>query len=102
MIRKHVKKDLRPYVCLMPNCAKPYETFSDTRDWLRHMQPEHEKNIVRWTCNAAKHNNSEIFYSSGEFEDHMEKHHPKVFTKSQRSIITKRSGGPAAQMFTCC
>jgi hypothetical protein len=97
-----VKQDLRPYVCLMPNCAKPYETFSETRDWLRHMEPEHKKNIVRWTCNAAKHNSPQIFHSSGQFEDHMRQDHPKVFTKSQHSIITKRSGGPAAQMFTCC
>jgi hypothetical protein len=101
MFRKHVKEDLRPYVCLMSNCSKPFETFNNTKDWLRHMKKEFQENIVRWICKAAKHK-SETFYSEGDFERHMREQHSKAFTESQLPVLIKRSGAPAAKMFTRC
>jgi hypothetical protein len=99
--RKHVKSDLKPYVCLLEKCSQPLETFSETKAWLLHMETEHKKTIVRWTCNA-KHGSPAVFPTEQEFVSHMKEMHPKVASKSQLPIITKRSGKPAAQMFINC
>src|SRR5690242_13995177 len=85
----------------MDKCSQPLETFADTKDWLSHMDAEHRKTIVRWTCNA-KHESPAVFSSEKAFIDHMKDVHPKVATKSQLPIITKRSGKPAIQMFGNC
>ena len=100
--RKHIKSDLRPYVCLMDNCATPFETFADTKIWFVHMEAEHEKKIVQWTCTARKHQIPVIFSAQSAFEDHMRQVHPKVATRSQLSIITEQSGGPAPEIFKQC
>src|SRR4051794_24168481 len=85
----------------MDRCSQPLETFSDTKAWLSHMETEHKKMIVRWTCNA-KHESPAVFSSEQEFVRHMKDVHPKVATKSQLPIITKRSGKPAVHMFVKC
>lgn len=85
----------------MDSCSQPLETFADTKDWLSHMDAEHRKTIVRWTCNA-KHESPAVFSSEEAFVGHMKNVHPKVATRSQLPIITKRSGKPAAQMFVNC
>lgn len=100
--RKHVKADIRPYVCLMDNCVDPNETFTDTKDWLLHMEPEHKKKIVRWTCNAKKHDSVQVFDTPQAFQSHMRKEHATAVSENQLPIITKRAGGPAAEMFSCC
>jgi hypothetical protein len=85
----------------MDKCSQPLETFADTKEWLSHMDAEYRKTIVRWTCNA-KHESPADFSSEKAFVDHMKDVHPKVATKSQLPIITKRSGKPAVQMFGNC
>lgn len=85
----------------MDKCSQPLETFADTKAWLSHMEMEHKKTIVRWTCNA-KHESPAVFSSEQDFISHMRDAHPKVATKSQLPVITKRSGKPAAQMFVNC
>jgi len=85
----------------MDRCSQPLETFADTKDWLSHMDEEHRKTIARWACNA-KHDSPAVFQTEEAFVDHMKSVHPKVATKSQLDILTKRSGKPAAQMFVNC
>jgi hypothetical protein len=85
----------------MSNCAEPYETFRTTREWLKHMERDHRKNIVQWTCRASKHA-TKTLYSPEEFEKHMETEHPKSFTKAQLPALLKRCGVPAPQMFPQC
>ena len=86
----------------MDNCVTPFETFADTKTWFVHMEAEHKKKIVQWTCSAGKHQLPVIFSAQSAFEDHMRQVHPKVATKSQLPIITKQSGGPAPEMFKHC
>lgn len=100
--RKHIKTDIRPYVCLMDNCVNPYATFPETEDWLQHMNSEHRKQIVRWTCNAKQHGSAQVFDSQQKFEDHLRTQHASTVSEKQLPIITKRSGGPAAEIFTRC
>lgn len=86
----------------MKNCVAPYQTFADTKAWLSHMKAEHKRNIVRWTCSVGKHESPVEFNTQSGFEDHVRQDHPRLAYKSQIAIITKRSGGPSAEMFKEC
>jgi hypothetical protein len=86
----------------MDNCVSPYGTFSETKDWLLHMESEHKRKIVRWTCNAKQHTSPQIFGSREELVAHLQHKHGTGISEKQRAIISKRSGGPAPEMFTRC
>lgn len=46
-IRKHVYRDLHPYVCLVKSCTKANQDFQKRTHWARHMLKEHWRN---WKC----------------------------------------------------
>lgn len=45
--RKHVYRDLHPYVCLEKGCTKATQDFQKRKQWARHMAKEHWRT---WTC----------------------------------------------------
>lgn len=45
--RKHVFRDLRPYVCLSEGCQTPDHLYMRRNDWKMHMRREHWKT---WHC----------------------------------------------------
>lgn len=54
--RKHVDKDLRPYVCVSEHCEDFSPSFSTVRDWKSHMEKKHRfdwpryVHRARWAC----------------------------------------------------
>lgn len=46
-IRKHVYRDLHPYVCLEKHCTKASQDFQKRKQWARHMFKAHWRT---WTC----------------------------------------------------
>lgn len=47
---------------------------------------------VRWYCNAAPCSNSAPFDRQDEFEDHMRRNHPDMYTDAQLSRLARTSG----------
>lgn len=45
--RKHVYRDLHPYVCLEKGCTKASQDFQKRKQWARHMAKDHWRT---WTC----------------------------------------------------
>lgn len=45
---KHVFEDIRPYVCIVPECTTPAILFSSRRKWTRHLQDSHSKAWWHW------------------------------------------------------
>ncbi|KAL7929602.1 hypothetical protein V8C35DRAFT_315253 [Trichoderma chlorosporum] len=45
--KKHVFRDLQPYVCLFDNCSVPSQLYQRRADWAAHMKQEH---WVSWSC----------------------------------------------------
>ncbi|KAI0201301.1 hypothetical protein F4808DRAFT_133599 [Astrocystis sublimbata] len=45
--RKHVLRDLRPYICLAEDCNTASEEYSRRHEWMNHMSQKHWKS---WTC----------------------------------------------------
>lgn len=44
--RKHVMADLRPYVCLYPDCSAAGQDFQRRRQWVQHVQEAHWQILV--------------------------------------------------------
>lgn len=90
--RRHVLKDIDPYICLFEDCNKPNECFKTVDDWLSHMQWQH---TIVWSCQFPSHESS-IFKSKSEFERHMRREHVGAFTESQLPILAQKSALPAS------
>ncbi|KAK3386875.1 hypothetical protein B0H63DRAFT_468525 [Podospora didyma] len=67
--KKHVFRDLRPYVCLDPDCTMPHEQYARRKQWARHMREEHWKT---WTCSLGC---STEFDSAEKFQTHVQATH---------------------------
>ncbi|KAL7907213.1 hypothetical protein GGI35DRAFT_82902 [Trichoderma velutinum] len=39
--KKHVFRDLQPYICLIDNCSVPNQLYQRRKDWVAHMKQEH-------------------------------------------------------------
>ncbi|RPA81030.1 hypothetical protein BJ508DRAFT_415051 [Ascobolus immersus RN42] len=63
--RKHVLKDLCPYVCTYPNCPQGTAFFESRRDWAKH---ETELHRGSWFCNSEGH---PTFHNADKFAEHM-------------------------------
>lgn len=54
--RHHVDEDLKPYVCLFPECAQSLLFFARRREWRSHMENTHSKDwprkvhTITWYC----------------------------------------------------
>ncbi|KAJ2988699.1 hypothetical protein NUW58_g961 [Xylaria curta] len=67
--KRHVFRDLEPYVCLAPSCLTPGHNFSRRTDWSSHMEQMHWR-IWRCSCGCPQ-----VFDTSDEFQDHLRKLH---------------------------
>lgn len=83
MTRKHVFKDLRPYVCTFRDCLKSDRLFGSRHDWYNHEVEVHRR---EWFCNAC----TQPFPTKALFEAHLRKYHFDLFTEAQLSAVTDR------------
>ncbi|KAK3375537.1 hypothetical protein B0T24DRAFT_202487 [Lasiosphaeria ovina] len=67
--KNHVFRDLRPYICLFPDCDLPHEQYARRKDWAKHMT-EH---WITWACPLGCTN---AFDSVDEFQQHIRTSHP--------------------------
>lgn len=95
-LRRHVLKDIDPYICLFEDCSKPNEHFRNVEDWLNHMKWQH---TIVWSCPAFDHK-STLFDSKDEFEQHMNQEHFATFTESQLPLLVQKSAHPASDTFS--
>lgn len=96
LFRRHILKDIDPYICLFENCDKPNEHFRSVEDWLNHMKWQH---TIVWFCPASQHK-SELFNSDIGLEQHMRREHSKDFTESQLPILVQKCAQPSSDPFT--
>ena len=67
--RRHVFKDLRPYVCTFAECTTPNEMFLTRREWFAHELKFHRK---EWNCNDC----NSAFATEKDILDHLHQNHP--------------------------
>lgn len=75
--KRHVFKDLQPYMCTFANCARADNMFERRTDWFRHETQLHRK---EFSCNVQGHNS---FEDKKGFIKHMEHEHGESTTQAQ-------------------
>ena len=74
--RKHVFRDLRPYVCTSEHCPKPDQLFERRNHWYDH---EVQCRRGKWYCDDCK----TTFRTKGDFTDHLKTNHEKLLSESE-------------------
>ncbi|KAI0908866.1 hypothetical protein F4823DRAFT_465371 [Ustulina deusta] len=77
--KKHVNADLRPYVCLEPNCLTSEQQYAKRHEWFDHLNQKHWR-VFRcpYSCQEAN------FDSPSQLERHVRQSHPEL--SSQRDL----------------
>ncbi|KAI1130826.1 hypothetical protein F5Y10DRAFT_103409 [Nemania abortiva] len=68
--KKHVFRDLQPYICLAPFCLTQDHKFSRRTDWAHHMKQTH------WRALQCPYGCQQVSGSADEFECHLWEAHP--------------------------
>ncbi|KAL6696784.1 hypothetical protein J3F84DRAFT_308048 [Trichoderma pleuroticola] len=71
--KKHVFRDLQPYICLFDNCLSPNQLYQRRKDWVAHMKQEH---WISWSCSFGC---SGSFDSQEPFKAHLTTVHGQSF-----------------------
>ncbi|CAD6439834.1 95dec5dc-9321-4a63-a1f5-995e7d561e74 [Sclerotinia trifoliorum] len=93
--KRHILRDIEPYVCLFDGCEKSIECFATVDDWINHMQWQH---AVVWCCQVGGHE-STIYHSEEDFKQHLRQEHENSFNESQLSMIVKKAAQPVQDLF---
>ncbi|KAK6610941.1 hypothetical protein H4I96_02539 [Botrytis cinerea] len=96
--KRHVLRDIEPYVCLFDGCNKSTECFATVEDWVNHMQWQH---AVVWCCQVPGHE-STVYRSEEEFKHHLREEHKNAFNETQLSMIVKKASQPVSDLFGSC
>lgn len=104
--KRHIFKDLQPYMCLFPNCVLHGKCYSSFTDWQHHLHHPHYRNWEcplhvdqPYECSAPIHS----FDTLSKFENHLNSHHPELDPVTIKAVTSKATH-PAAlpsQCFIC-
>ncbi|KAI1129673.1 hypothetical protein F5Y10DRAFT_276594 [Nemania abortiva] len=91
--RHHIDKDLKPYSCLFPQCAKAVSYFTRREEWKSHMVLTHSRDWPRkvhalvWCCDID-HDSEQQFETEVEWRKHMKdpSSHPKRPTANKYQL----------------
>jgi hypothetical protein len=92
--RRHVFKDIKPYVCTFKECPKQNHLFDSRHEWFEHEQELHRK---EWYCNSC----GKIFASSADCGEHLRQVHPGLQTAVDRCERTIQSEQTCPLCPTC-
>jgi hypothetical protein len=96
--RKHVMKDLQPYVCIYNLCPTQDILYDCEAAWLKHEQWEH---AYQWCCDSPDHPLA-MFPGTDEFKNHMREAHPETFQEHQLQGLADASKRPSLAAFEFC
>ena len=94
MNRRHVLRDIDPYICLFEECRGD-ALFKTPEEWLGHMQWEH---TVVWACQVPGHEDYR-YDSQSELEHHLQDFHADAFSQGHLQDILQKSVLPASDTF---
>ena len=84
--RKHVFRDLKPYVCTFKGCE--LRMFKSRNEWFAHELQNHRR---EWVCHFCRH---DAFPNSATFSEHVLSAHPTVLAGSQLEALALQSEEP--------
>ncbi|KAI0450709.1 hypothetical protein F5B21DRAFT_415916 [Xylaria acuta] len=80
--KKHVNADLRPYICLEPDCLTPEQQYTRRHEWLHHMNRKHWR-VFRCPYSCQE----EDFTSPSRLQYHVRQFHPELSSQRDLTII---------------
>ena len=89
--RRHIFRDLRPYVCTFEDCQNPDKQYITRHDWIYHETQMHRR---QWTCVEHKSN----YPTQDLFIEHIKALHSKTVSASQLSSLVELSERPIDKM----
>lgn len=96
--RRHVKRDIEPYLCVADSCKSHNSCFDNFKQWVMHMQQEHR---IQWHCSLPVHPPIS-FEEKEQFEQHMLTDHKGKFNPLRLSTLSKIASRPALRPFDEC
>ncbi|XDG05194.1 hypothetical protein ABKA04_004809 [Annulohypoxylon sp. FPYF3050] len=105
--RRHILRNLQPYVCISEECKDPPQTFSEVSEWREHM---HEKHGMLWPqeiympfqwCCDIGHSAPQYFTEDG-LERHLRETHSNIFTSDQQAVLLEQSTVPSRRQLNVC
>ncbi|RSL82939.1 hypothetical protein CDV31_016888 [Fusarium ambrosium] len=103
--RKHLHEDLQPYVCLSEKCQDPLQFFSNSEQWLQHMDKFHGKDwpqtlhMATWYCDRG-HERVE-FKSESELQNHLADHHESLSDAHVNALVRRNWGVGCREANVC-
>ncbi|KAL8689788.1 MAG: hypothetical protein Q9218_004619 [Villophora microphyllina] len=94
--KRHVLRDIQPYMCTFGGCNQTNTLFERRRDWIAHELQLHR---TEWCCNTQGH---QVYGSRKEFHDHMQNQHSGSFDDLQLDSLARMSGRPAVNLKFAC
>ena len=80
-LRKHVFRDLQPYICTHLDCPKPEKLYDSEHEWYEHELQHHRR---EWFCNDC----SQVFLEPALFERHLKECHEVLFMAMESNVRT--------------
>lgn len=81
--RKHVLRDLEPYICTFPSCS--LDSFQSQHAWFDHELLIHR---ARWTCPNCP---ASFFDTADSLRQHIRLRHSEIISERQLSAIVEQS-----------
>ncbi|KAI8627280.1 hypothetical protein F5Y19DRAFT_443795 [Xylariaceae sp. FL1651] len=78
--KRHVFRDLRPYLCTAESCSDPDRQYATRYDWIYHETQMHHR---QWECPEC----SKVFQSKTAFNAHISHDHGQRWTETQLVIL---------------
>ena len=93
--RRHVLRDLQPYICTFGGCCQADTMFERRRDWFGHELQVHR---VEWCCNTPGH---QSYSTRDEFRIHLDRH-DEIYDDDQLGLMIDMFKRPAMQSTFAC
>jgi hypothetical protein len=87
LARRHVFRDIRPYMCTFPACAKLEHLFGSQQEWFEHELEVHRRS---WYCNQC----NQTFFSVETFKKHLQTAHSDSFSEGFLPTVIERCTRP--------
>ncbi|OQE34786.1 hypothetical protein PENCOP_c015G06953 [Penicillium coprophilum] len=78
--KRHVFRDLRPYVCTFEDCQNGGKLYVSRHDWMHHELQIHRRNYVCKLC-------QKVYSSRKEISAHLREHYDESISPSQLGVI---------------
>ncbi|PTB70808.1 hypothetical protein BBK36DRAFT_1109023 [Trichoderma citrinoviride] len=94
--RRHIDRDLKPYICLSEACPEAHPAYATFDEWYRHMElhdrrwHQHTYLTSSWVCTICELS-SDNYNSPQALYLHLEESHATEFSHPQLQAISRQS-----------